>query len=231
MYSNSACQYAWATTVPPLGAAAPTYGEIPLKLAKKIADQVKSLWKSGDFQQRVSSITQDLLKFWDPNGVFSNERSVNFNEGQWQSILNVVYVHEILKLSSVRDMYHHVEPELLTQMSLSELRQGRYEHPMYCVKMATGTGKTWVLDALLIWQYLNSKYEENASGLYSKNFLLIAPGIIVYERLLDAFLGKRKQDGDREFELSDFTKFEKLFIPPAYKEVVFGFIKSSVAQK
>ena len=205
--------------------------DIPLKLAKKITEQANELWKSGDFLEKVTPITQELLKFWDPNGVFADERSVNFHEGQWQSILNVIYVHEILKLSSVGEMYTQIYPELLTQMSMGDLKQGKYEHPKYCVKMATGTGKTWVLDALLIWQYLNSKYEENASGRYSRNFLLVAPGIIVYERLLDAYLGKRKVDGTRDFEQSDFSKFEKLFIPPAHKDAILGFIQGCVAQK
>ena len=31
----------------------------------------------------------------------------------------------------------------------------KHGHPKYCLKMATGTGKTWVLQALLIWQLLN----------------------------------------------------------------------------
>ena len=59
----------------------------------------------------------------------------------------------------------------------------------------------------------------------------MAPGIIVYERLLDAYLGKRREDGTRNFDESDFSKFEKLFVPPAYKDEVFGFIQSCVAQK
>ncbi len=209
----------------------PATGEIPLKLAKKLSEQVNELWESGEFLQKVTSVTQDLLKFWDPRGTFSEERNVNFNDGQWQSILNVIYIHEILKLSNVEEMYAQIYPELLTQLNPSELKQDKYKHPMYCVKMATGTGKTWVLHALLIWQYLNSIFEENGSGLYSKNFVLIAPGIIVYERLLDAFLGKRKVDGNRDFESSDFKKFERLFIPPAYKDIIFGFIESSVVQK
>jgi type III restriction enzyme len=97
--------------------------------------------------------------------------------------------------------------------------------------MATGTGKTWVLSALLIWQYLNSRREEIPTGLFTKNFLLVAPGIIVYERLLDAYLGKRREDGTRDFEKSDFKMFELLFIPAAYKEEIFGLIQSSVVQK
>jgi type III restriction enzyme len=31
----------------------------------------------------------------------------------------------------------------------------------YCLKMATGTGKRWVLMALLIWQYFNANSNEN----------------------------------------------------------------------
>ena len=165
--------------------------DIPLKLAKRITEEVNELWKSGEFMQKVTTITQELLKFWDPNGVFADERNINFHEGQWQAILNIIYVHEILKLKSVGEIYTQIYPELLAQMDLLDLKRDKYEHPKYCVKMATGTGKTWVLEAFLIWQYLNSKYEESESGEYSKNFLLVAPGIIVYERLLDAYLGKQ----------------------------------------
>lgn len=60
------------------------------------------------------------------------------------------------------------------------------------MKMATGTGKTWVLDALLIWQYMNTQRASimPCGKRFSKNFLIVAPGIIVYERLLDSVLGK-----------------------------------------
>ena len=205
--------------------------DIPLKLAKRITEKACALWKSGDYIQKVTPITQELLKFWDPEGIFSEERNINFHVGQWQAILNVIYVHEILKLKGVGEIYTQIYPELLAQMDLLDLKRDKYEHPKYCVKMATGTGKTWVLDALLIWQYLNSKYEESESGEYSRNFLLVAPGIIVYERLLDAYLGKRREDGTRDFERSDFWKFEKLFIPPSRKNEIFGFIQGCVSQK
>lgn len=97
--------------------------------------------------------------------------------------------------------------------------------------MATGTGKTWVMNALLIWQYLNARHEEKPNGRYSTNFLLVAPGLIVYERLLDAYLGKQKEDRTRDFETSDFKKYERLFIPPAYRDEIYGFIQTSVAEK
>lgn len=206
-------------------------GATPLKLAELVTKMANKEWVDGTFIEKVSPITKDLLKFWSPDGGFADLRNFNFHEGQWQAILNTIYVHEILKVKSVHDMYMSVYPELLNDMDLLDLKKEKYAYPKYCIKMATGTGKTWVLSALVIWQFLNSKYEEAQSGRFSKNFLLVAPGIIVYERLLDAYLGKRNQEGTRSFEDSDFMRFEQLFVPPAYKEDIFGFIQASVAQK
>jgi type III restriction enzyme len=204
--------------------------DIPLKFAEELSSIVTNEWENGSFINKVSPITQDLLRFWfsDP---FSDARSVNFHEGQRRAILNTIYVYEVLKTESVFDMYTSVSNEITSEMDLSYLNKDKFSHPKYCIKMATGTGKTWVLNALLIWQYLNAKFEEAPSGFYSKRFLLVAPGLIVYERLLDAYLGKEDQDGTRSFATSDFKKYEELFIPPAYKEVLFGFIQSNVVKK
>jgi len=206
-------------------------GSIPLKLAELISKMANKEWQDGSFIEKVSPITKDLLNFWNPEGTFADLRNFNFHEGQWQAILNTVYIHEILKVKNVHDLYMSIYPELLVEMDLLDLKKEKYNHPMYCIKMATGTGKTWVLSAMLIWQFLNAKYEENQSGIFTKNFLLVAPGIIVYERLLDAYLGKRKEDGIRDFDKSDFKMFDNLFCPPAYKEEIFGFIQSCVSQK
>lgn len=206
-------------------------GSTPLLLAEIITKMAIKEWDEGSFVEKVSPITQDLLRFWDPNGGFSDIRKFNFHEGQWQAILNSIYVHEVLKIKDVHDMYMSINPELLQEMDLVNLKKDKYSHPKYCIKMATGTGKTWVMHALLIWQYLNSKHEEKKSGRYSKNFLLIAPGIIVYERLLDAFLGKRSEDDTRNFDSSDFKQFEDLFLPESYKEEILGFIQNNVVQK
>ena len=158
-------------------------------------------------------------------------RNINFHAGQRQAILNTIYVHEILKAESVFDMYAGVDGDVLAEMDISYLKKDKFSHPKYCIKMATGTGKTWVLGALMIWQYLNSKHEEITSGLYTRSFLIVAPGLIVYDRLLDAYLGKQQEDGTRNFETSDLKQFEKLFIPPAYKEEIFGFVQSNVVRK
>lgn len=179
---------------------------------------------------KVSLVTQDLLKFWfrEPH---TETRYVNFHEGQRQAISNAIYLHEIVGVKNVKEIYDNIEFELLADIDSAELRKAKYEIPKYAIKMATGTGKTWVMHALLIWQYLNAKFETEKSGRFTKNFLLVAPGIIVYERLLDAYLGKENENQERQFEQSDFFKFKDLFIPQQYREDVFGFIQNSVARK
>lgn len=205
--------------------------DVPLKFAKALSVVVNEEWRSGGLAEKVTPVTRDLLRFWF-NDAFCDARSINFHEGQIQAILNTIYLHEILKTDSVFDMYAAVSDEITAEMDIAYLRKDKFSHPKYCMKLATGTGKTWVLSALLIWQYLNAKHEETPGGRFFKNFLIVAPGLIVYERLLDAYLGKEEEGGgSRNFDTSDFKRYEELFIPPAYKEEVFGFIQSNVVKK
>lgn len=204
---------------------------IPLKLAEAITAVVNSEWESGELLEKVTPVTKDLLRFWDPNGSFSDLRNFNFHKGQWQSILNAIYVHEVLKLKNLQDIYMTIEPQLLQEMDLIDMQKDKYSHPKYCIKMATGTGKTWVMHALLIWQYLNAKNEETPSKMYSKNFLFIAPGLIVYERLLDAYLGKVQENGQRDVETSDLRVFKDIFLPESYRDEIFNFVQSAICTK
>ena len=57
------------------------------------------------------------------------------------------------------------------------------------IKMATGTGKTKILALSLVWSYFHKLYEAD-SGL-ARNFLVIAPNIIVLERIRKDFDGYR----------------------------------------
>ena len=59
----------------------------------------------------------------------------------------------------------------------------------YCFKMATGSGKTKVMALAVAWQYFNAVMENIPS--YSKTALLIAPNVIVFERLRLDFAGGR----------------------------------------
>ena len=59
--------------------------------------------------------------------------------------------------------------------------------PRYVLKMATGAGKTKVLSLLIAWSYFHRLYE--ADSALARNFLLIAPNIIVLDRLRTDFDG------------------------------------------
>ncbi|MBO5613631.1 MAG: DEAD/DEAH box helicase family protein, partial [Prevotella sp.] len=152
----------------------------PLELAKRLSDIVNEAWESGEMMERVTPVTQDLLKYW-----FAEEhcslRSRNFHAGQRQAILNIVYLHEVMGVKNVLENYEKVCSDLMPMLDLGTLAQAKYQMPKYAVKMATGTGKTWVMHALLIWQLLNARHEDVKSGRFTKNFLIVAPGLIVYD--------------------------------------------------
>lgn len=202
-----------------------------LELAKRLSETVNAAWESGELLEQVTPTTQDLLKFW-----FSEEycslRNRNFHAGQRQAILNIVYLHEVMGVKNVLEYYQQVTPDMMPLVDLGTLSQQKYQMPKYAVKMATGTGKTWVMHALLIWQMLNARHEDMKSGRYTKNFLIVAPGLIVYDRLLDAFCGRMKRDREeRDIETNDFYMNQEVFIPVHYRQEVFSFIQNNVVTK
>lgn len=206
--------------------------EIPLHLAQGITDIVNVVWADGSMMDSVSPVTQDLLKYWfcEP---YTEERTMNFHEGQRQAILNVIYMHEVMGCKSVMGMYEQVLPTEMSQIDIATLKDEKYQMPKYAVKMATGTGKTWVMHALLLWQMLNARHEgEEKSGKFTQRFLIVAPGLIVYDRLQDAFMGRLQSGkGERDIFTNDFYRNKDLFIPPAYRDEVFAFIQNNTVSK
>lgn len=205
--------------------------EIPLELAARLTATVNEAFATGEMMEQVTPVTAELLRFWfcEP---FTNERGINFHEGQRQAILNAIYLHEVLKINNVMEIYKAVVPEMLPMADLALLGKPKYAFPKYAVKMATGTGKTWVMHALLLWQILNVRHTEDSSR-YMQNFLIVAPGLVVYDRLQDAFKGRLKAGGttERDPMTNDFRKFQDLFIPPVYRDEVFGFLQNNVVSK
>lgn len=202
-----------------------------MELAARLTATVNEAFATGEMMEQVTPVTAELLRFWfcEP---FTNERGVNFHEGQRQAILNAIYLHEVLKISNVMEIYKAVVPEMLPMTDLALLGKPKYAFPKYAVKMATGTGKTWVMHALLLWQILNVRHTEDSSR-YTQNFLIVAPGLVVYDRLQDAFKGRLKAGGttERDPMTNDFRKFQDLFIPPVYRDEVFGFLQNNVVSK
>ena len=204
---------------------------ISLELAHRLTDVVNAAWESGEMQEKVTPTTASLLNYWFGEG-FCNERARNFHEGQRQAILNIIYLHEVMRESCVMDAYQGIIPELMDRADLAQLAKQKYQMPKYAVKIATGTGKTWVMHALLIWQMLNARHENVESGRFTQKFLIVAPGLIVYDRLLDAFCGRKKRDDDyRDPQTNDYFMNQEVFIPERYRDEVFSFIQNNVVTK
>lgn len=200
-------------------------------LERIVGEQIPDIVKGQPtaLMDEVTPVTAELLKYWFQDD-YVQLRSANFHEGQRAAVLHIIYAHEVLNAPSLEYLYRAVATDaLLSGDTLGEVTRKQNGHPKYAAKMATGTGKTWVLNALLIWQYLN-KREYPDDQRFTSNFLLVAPGLIVYDRLLDSFLGKER-DGERDFETSDIFKNKEIFIPDNYRDQIFGFVQSSVVTK
>lgn len=204
---------------------------ISLELAHRLTGVVNAAWKSGEMLEKVTPTTASLLNYWFGEG-FCNERARNFHEGQRQAILNIIYLHEVMGENCVMDAYQGIIPELMDRADLAQLAKPKYQMPKYAVKMATGTGKTWVMHALIIWQMLNARHEDVESGRFTQKFLIVAPGLIVYDRLLDAFCGRKKRDEEyRDPQTNDYYMNQEVFIPERYRDEVFSFIQNNVVTK
>lgn len=209
------------------------FADFPLAkgLAKVIDPQIADLVAGAEapILEQVTPVTAELLRYWFQQD-YCDLRRLNFHSGQRAAILNTIYAHEVLNAANLSDLYGSVAADALaTTGVLGEVTRERHNHPKYAAKMATGTGKTWVLNALLVWQHLNN-VANPSDPRFSSNFLLVAPGLIVYERLLDSFLGKER-GGERDFESGDLYSQRDLFVPETHRRQVFGFLQSSVVVK
>ena len=77
--------------------------------------------------------------------------------------------------------------------------------------MATGSGKTKVMSLAIAWQYFNAMREQDEIAKdYAKTFLLIAPNVIVLERLKGDFANGNifREDPIRPKEFGIFWDFD-----------------------
>ncbi len=215
----------------------------PLALALELSAKTRALCSGleqgkAEILDLVTPITAELLRWWFGEEMVGARQGFNFHAGQRQAILNLIVAHEVLGAASLRELYAKVVPDaLLTGARLADVSDGRNAHPKYCLKMATGTGKTWVLQAALVWQLLNKNAalaEGREDARFTRHFMVVAPGLIVYDRLLDAFCGRLvagSLHGARDFDSSDLSRQAELFIPDQHREAVLAFVRGNVCAK
>ena len=138
-------------------------------------------WRDAGYPGATET-TQRLLAWWFDTDHQVGGRPFAFYPAQRAAIEALIYVYEVARRRDNRALLQAFVPTPEIRL----LQHGDFAR--YGVKMATGSGKTMVMALAVAWSYLNAVREPGCAG-YAKSFLLIAPNVIVFERLHGDFAG------------------------------------------
>ncbi|MBW1698979.1 MAG: DEAD/DEAH box helicase family protein [Deltaproteobacteria bacterium] len=188
-----------------------------LLLVTKLREVVEK-WRNSGYPG-VSTVSQRLFTFWFDEDHLVGDKPFRYYFGQREAVETLIYLYEIEKNRDAKDLVDsfgeifypdgtqlrftglgityqttmdgkrqirryipEVEGETIQDLPAENLRR-------YAFKMATGSGKTVVMAMVMVWSYFHRKMVQG-SGL-SRNFLLIAPNVIVYQRLEKDFANNK----------------------------------------
>src|SRR3989338_8792319 len=134
---------------------------IELPLVNKIRKRIDE-WRDNDYPG-VKGITKRLLEYWKDQEERHDKR---FFFCQIEAIETLIWLVEASE----------------SEKQGIEIPSDGGEFRRICSKMATGSGKTVVMAMLIAWQILN-KVTYPKDTRFSKNILVIAPGLTVKSRL------------------------------------------------
>ncbi|MEA1963989.1 MAG: DEAD/DEAH box helicase family protein [Candidatus Aerophobetes bacterium] len=180
-------------------------------LANKLRLEVNN-WRDADYPG-VTDITRELLSYWFENDHRIGDSDFHFWFCQREAIETLIYLFEVKKFNDLepvikrytenlrRDLFKNAV-EIVEDMEgkrkiiryFPELEQeGQQDLPeknllRYAFKMATGSGKTMVMALVIVWSYFNRKRGKDSR--FADNFLIVAPNVIVFERLAKDFANK-----------------------------------------
>lgn len=136
----------------------------------------------------ASNTTRALLNHWFQTEHLLPQADGSVRSFQWyfaqrEAVESAIWLYEV---EQARDPY-----ALMKYDSSGQVSKGMFDEDWtrYVLKMATGAGKTKVMSLLMAWCYFHRRYEPGSA--LSTNFLLIAPNIIVLDRLRTDFDGAK----------------------------------------
>ena len=162
------------------------YEKLLPPLVANIRKEVKA-WRDAGYAG-ASDTSRALLSWW-----FDTEHLVEQADGaqspfryyfaQREAVESVIWLYDV---RGARDKFDLLRFDASGAVSANMFDE---DWPRFVVKMATGAGKTKVLSLLMAWSYFHKFYEPGST--LARNFLLIAPNIIVLDRLRTDFDGLR----------------------------------------
>jgi len=157
-----------------------SYDKLVPPFVNKIRREVKT-WRENQYEG-ASGTSKALLNWWfNRQHIREDLKEFQYYFAQRESVETVIYLYEVAK---VKDKY-----DLMRYDSSGAVSTGMFDEDWLrlVVKMATGSGKTKVMSLFITWCYFHKLYEEDSQ--LATNFLLIAPNIIVLDRLRTDFDG------------------------------------------
>jgi type III restriction enzyme len=163
-----------------------SYEKLLPPLVHLLREEIHEWRKKG--YEGATNTSISLLNWW-----FKTEHLISQSDGsvtpfryyyaQREAVVSIVYLYDVVKF---RDKY-----DLLRYDSSQAVSAGMFDENWrrLVVKMATGSGKTKVMSLLLAWSFFHKTYEEDSD--LARNFLVIAPNIIVLDRIRNDFDGLR----------------------------------------
>lgn len=155
-------------------------------LVPQLRKKVKE-WRDSDYVGATDT-SKSLLNWWfnTPHLLPRNDGTMDefqYYYAQREAMETIVYLYDVV---GVQDKY-----DMMRFDSSGAVSTGMFDETWrrFVVKMATGSGKTKVLSLVLVWSFFHKLYEQE-SGL-ARNFLVIAPNIIVLDRIYKDFQGLR----------------------------------------
>jgi len=165
---------------------ATAYEKLLPPLVAKIRQEVHD-WRAANYAG-ASATSRTLLDWWfkadhlteSADGSLSTFR---YYFAQREAVETAIWLHEVRRARDKFDLLRFDASGAVSAGMFSE------DWPRYVLKMATGAGKTKVLSLLVAWSFFHKLYERDSA--LSRNFLVIAPNIIVLDRLRADFDGLR----------------------------------------
>jgi type III restriction enzyme len=155
-------------------------------LVAQVREEVQEWRESG--YEGASLTSKSLLNWWfnephiklNANGT-SSEFQYYF--AQREAVETIIWLYDVAKSRSKHDLMRFDKMGRLSAQMFSE------DWLRMVIKMATGSGKTKVMSLIIAWAYFHKTYEEDSE--LARNFLLITPNVIVFERIKTDFEGQK----------------------------------------
>lgn len=140
-------------------------------------------WRRAGYKGTTKTSRMLLNHWFHTDHRLPNGKPFKYNGAQREAMETLVYIYEVSSIRRHKDL-------LEKYSSITDnLRLLQYdEFARYCIKMATGSGKTKVMSLAIAWHYFNAVVEGRKE--FAKTFLILAPNVIVFERLRTDFGGQ-----------------------------------------